>query len=55
MNTYLNLVGTARCAVPARAERAEFLWLDVQPRSLRRCTRRGQRSVLSLPTNPSIQ
>ena len=44
-----SVVGTALCAVTARAERAEHTRYDVRPDSLRRSTRRGQRSALSLP------
>jgi hypothetical protein len=44
------VVGTLRCRVPARVQRAEpkkECWRDlVKP--LRRCQRRGQRSALSL-------
>ena len=45
------LVGMAGCAVTARAERAEHTRYNVQPHRLRRWTRRGQRSALSLPKN----
>jgi release factor glutamine methyltransferase len=37
------VVGTARCAVTAPAERAEHARYNVQPHRLRRWTRRGQR------------
>ena len=53
----LAVVATARMAsgaataVTARAERAEHARYNVQPHRLRRWTRRGQRSALSLPRN----
>jgi len=34
------VVGTSRCDVPARAERAEHVWNEVRFHLLRRCTRR---------------
>jgi hypothetical protein len=44
------MVGTLRCGVPARVQRAEHKALiDHFAKLLRRCTRRGQRSALSLP------
>jgi len=39
-----HLVGTARCAVTARVERAEHARYNVRRRSSRRCT--AQRAVL---------
>ena len=44
------MVGTLRCGVPARVQRAEHKALmDHFAKLLRRYTRRGQHSALSLP------
>jgi hypothetical protein len=46
----LIMVGTSRCDVSARVQRAEYnIFVNHYTKSLRRCTRRGQRSALSLP------
>jgi len=44
------MVGTLRCDVSARVQRAEYnIFVNHYTKSLRHCTRRGQRSALSLP------
>jgi hypothetical protein len=46
----LIVVGTLRRGVPVRVQRAEHkAYMNHLTEPLRRCTRRGQRSALSLP------
>ena len=50
--TFAPEAGTPRCGVTDRVERADSNFRVVAPRfPLRRSTRRGQRSALSLPVN----
>ena len=46
----LFVVGPPRCGVPACVQQAEYkAFVNHFANPLRRCTRRGQRSALSLP------